>query len=281
MSLYGDGVLHISVLYEILHIITAIVPQHYRHWHSVMQVGTGIVWIRPVRVLAAGLLGRDPDIEYHGIFQYLWTEHGQGILIAEGSCKGHGSAVRAAPGAFYYDCFILEALWIPCMLLVQHGPGLFFQYACQFIAYLFLEKTHSGLYAGGKTCPVEPVEQQLCSGVGLYNVAVHKVVIVLIEQVTQCAPITAVLEGLFTGVKYPLLPHGLQLVVYAPHHMDIGKVVQLKVFADMEFLLQPPGLHMGHEVSHLGLAGGRQGLQKYYLEYVVFHDCSLYFNILH
>ena len=63
--------------------------------------------------------------------------------------------------------------------------------------------------------------------------------------------------------------------------MDIGKVVQLKVFTDMEFLLQPPGLHMGHEVSHLGLAGGRQGLQKYYLEYVVFHDCSLYFNILH
>ena len=80
VSLYGDGVLHISVLYEILHIVTAIVSQHYRHWHSVMQVGTGIVWIRPVRVLAAGLLGRDPDIEYHGIFQYLWTEHGQVIL---------------------------------------------------------------------------------------------------------------------------------------------------------------------------------------------------------
>ena len=84
--------------------------------------------------------------------------------------------------------------------------------------------------------------------------------IILVQQAAERAPIAPVDERLFAGVEYARVPHCLQLIVDAAHHMDIGEIVELQIFSDVKLLLQPLGLNICHEVADLRLAGGGERL---------------------
>ena len=162
------------------------------------------------------------------------------------------------------------------MLFIKHCAGLLFKPFGNGIPRVFIQHAKPVRYARARGSPVEPVEKQLRRGVRLRNVAVHQVVIILVEQIAQRAPVAPVKERRFAGIEHARLIELCKLLVNAAHHMHIGKIVKLKVFAYMELVLQPFRLHMRHKISHLGLAGRRQRLKQNHLEYVVFHAVSFF-----
>ena len=103
--------------------------------------------------------------------------------------------------------------------------------------------------------------------------------IVFVEQGAERTPVAAVDERLLAGIEDARLAHGLKLVVDAAHHVDVRKVVQLKILADVELILKALRLDIGHEVPDLGLAGGGTRLKKNNFKHLVFHNFSLYYII--
>ena len=108
---------------------------------------------------------------------------------------------------------------------------------------------------------VVAVEEQLRRGIRFLDIAVQKIVIILVQQAAERAPIAPVDERLFAGVEYARVPHCLQLIVDAAHHMDIGEIVELQIFSDVELLLQPLRLDICHEIADLRFTRGRKRLQ--------------------
>lgn len=161
------------------------------------------------------------------------------------------------------------------MLLVEHCARFVFKYLCQLLADFRLENAEARADTGLKSRAVVTVEQQLRGGVGLYNIAVHKVVIVLVEQGAERTPVAAVDERLLAGIEDARLAHGLKLVVDAAHHVDVGEVIQLKILADVELILKALRLDIGHEVPYLGFAGGGKRLKKNNFKHLIFHNISL------
>ena len=170
----------LGVCAQVFHVVTAVVAQHDGHGHAVVEVGAGIVGVGAVGVLASGFLGCDPDVEDDGVFQDLRAEHGQGVLVAEGAGQRHGGPVRAAAGALDDDGFVLKALGIGVLLLVEHGAGLGFQLFGDGCAHFLIKQPHARRDARTETGAVDALKEILRGGVRADFYAPHQVMVVLI-----------------------------------------------------------------------------------------------------
>ena len=104
--------------------------------------------------------------------------------------------------------------------------------------------------------------------------------IVLVQQAAERAPVSSVNEGLLARIEESGLAHGFKLIVDAAHHMDVGEIIELEVFADVELLFEPFGLDVRHKVTDFGFAGRGKRLQQDDLEYVVFHSSFLLCRVM-
>ena len=95
--------------------------------------------------------------------------------------------------------------------------------------------------------------------------------IILVEEAAKSTPVTAVTERLLTGIENAALPHRLQFIVDAAHHMNVREIVELKVFSDVKLFQKPLGRQIGHEVAHFRFAGCRQSDQQNDIKYVFCH----------
>ena len=93
--------------------------------------------------------------------------------------------------------------------------------------------------------------------------AAHQIFEVLVEQLDQRAPVERLLHRQVIRVEEHAVQTGLaQLLADAPHHVDVGIVVELDRGPEVEVVAALLRGQAGQIATHLGLAGSGQGEQQ-------------------
>jgi hypothetical protein len=265
-----DGVGNGRLGDEVLHVVEAVLAQHDLHGHRVVEDGGLAVGLGPLDVLAAGVLGRHPDVEDAGPVEDVVGEGADAVLVALGRGQGEGGAVGTAAGGLDDDGLALEPFAADLVPVLELGSDLFLHDLADLHADAVGDLSQCPGQADLRVGSVETVEEPLGRGVGLHGPLGPQVCVVLVEHVDERAPLEAVDEGAGRSlVEDVVLPALGQLVVDAVHEVDVGVVVELNRLAHMEIVLADLVAEAVEVLSHLRFPRGRQGQKQNGVEKLV------------
>ena len=176
-------------LEQVHHIVAAVVAEHDLDGHAVVQDRAGIVGVGAGVVLAARLFGADPDVEYAGLFEHGIGEHAERVLVAPWVGQRHGRAVGAAAGEFHDHGLALEGVghfgYLVGQQFLRFGPQRLGNGGLGLVRQNLPECRSADLLA---VC-IEAIHQPTHGAFGGGSVLVHEVIVVLVEQFHEGAPI--------------------------------------------------------------------------------------------